>query len=245
MDQPLVRHLDSARPEVRNFAYRVFFSYPFHLNPLAFGQTPGAFGQQQPQQQQPQQQPANPMFGGFGTNPGTTQTTGFGTTGGWPQDPTHQSISYLPSFQRAERSVRIPQVRQACLVPPNLPLVLVQLERLVPPGLGPQLLQLPRVHLASRAPALQEVSETPASSVPNHLHLGQVSNPPDPPTACFEALSAGQLDGGNITTGTSNPNYAPFNEKDATNTNLTLAYQSITCMPAYRGYSFEVSLIFP
>ena len=57
---------------------------------------------------------------------------------------------------------------------------------------------------------------------------------------------AGQFDGaGSITTGTSNPVYAAFNEKDSTNANLTLAYQSITCMPAYRGYSFEVSLIFP
>ena len=62
----------------------------------------------------------------------------------------------------------------------------------------------------------------------------------------FDTPLAGQFDGaGNITTGTSAPTYAAYNEKDATNTNLTLAYQSITCMPAYRGYSFEVSLMFP
>ena len=186
------------------------------------------------------------MFGGFGTNPGTTQTTGFGTTGGWPQDPTHQSISYSPSFQLAELSVRIPQVRQACSVPQNLPLVLVRPERLVRLGLGPQLALLPRVHSASRAQALQEVSETPVCSVQSRLHLEQVSTLPGLPKACFDLLLAGQFDGtGNITTGTSNPSYAAFNEKDATNTSLTLAYQSITCMPAYRGYSFEVSLIFP
>lgn len=89
MDQPLARQADSARLEVRNFAYRTFLLFIFDLARTAFGQTTGAFGQQQPQpqqqqqQQQPQQQPAaNPMFGGFGANPSTTQTTGFGTTGG-------------------------------------------------------------------------------------------------------------------------------------------------------------------
>lgn len=68
----------------------------------------------------------------------------------------------------------------------------------------------------------------------------------DSPNVPFDTSLAGQFDGtGNVTTGTSNPAYTVFNEKDTTNTNLTLAYQSITCMPAYRGYSFEVSLIFP
>lgn len=188
------------------------------------------------------------MFGGFGTNPGTTQTTGFGTTGRWPQDPIHQSISHLPSFQRAEHSVRTPQQpRRACSAPQNLPPVLVRPEHLVRPGLGPQLAPIPRVHLASRAQALQEVSETPVSSVPSRLDLEPVGTfPGSPKKTWFNALLAGQFDGtGNITTGTSNPTYAAFNEKDATNANLTLAYQSITCMPAYRGYSFEVSLIFP
>jgi len=94
VDQPLARRADSARLGVRNFTYRAFLLFIFDLDWAAFGQTTGAFGQQQPQpqpqpqpqqqpqQQQPQQQPAaNPMFGGFGANPSTTQTTGFGTTG--------------------------------------------------------------------------------------------------------------------------------------------------------------------
>ena len=52
---------------------------------------------------------------------------------------------------------------------------------------------------------------------------------------------AGQTDGtGNHTAGTSSSAYAVPNEKDASNVNLTLACQSITCMPA-----FEVSLILP
>ncbi|TCD63876.1 hypothetical protein EIP91_004816 [Steccherinum ochraceum] len=42
-----------------------------------------------------------------------------------------------------------------------------------------------------------------------------------------------------VTTGTSNPQYAQFDEKDTANANVTLHYQSITCMPAYRGSSFE------
>ncbi|KAF7302186.1 Peptidase S59 domain-containing protein [Mycena indigotica] len=41
-----------------------------------------------------------------------------------------------------------------------------------------------------------------------------------------------------VTTGTSNPPFQPFSEKD-TATNSTSLYQSITCMPTYRGTSFE------
>jgi nuclear pore complex protein Nup98-Nup96 len=44
-----------------------------------------------------------------------------------------------------------------------------------------------------------------------------------------------------VTTGSSNPPYAVHNEKDPSSTNLTLQYQSISCMPAYQGTSFEVS----
>lgn len=40
-----------------------------------------------------------------------------------------------------------------------------------------------------------------------------------------------------VTTGTANPTYAVTTEKDGT---TTLQFQSITCMPAYIGYSFEV-----
>jgi hypothetical protein len=41
-----------------------------------------------------------------------------------------------------------------------------------------------------------------------------------------------------VTTGTASPAYQPTTEKDQ---NATLQYQSIVCMPAYAGYSFEVS----
>ena len=42
-----------------------------------------------------------------------------------------------------------------------------------------------------------------------------------------------------VTTGTQNPPYAAHHEKDGTTTSQ---YQAITCMPAYAGYSFEVSI---
>lgn len=42
-----------------------------------------------------------------------------------------------------------------------------------------------------------------------------------------------------MSTGSSNPPYNVFTEKDVGNSSVTLQYQSITCMPAYRGTSFE------
>ncbi|KIP10403.1 hypothetical protein PHLGIDRAFT_28503 [Phlebiopsis gigantea 11061_1 CR5-6] len=42
-----------------------------------------------------------------------------------------------------------------------------------------------------------------------------------------------------VTTGSSNPQYSAFSEKDPVNSSTTLQYQSISCMPAYRGSSFE------
>jgi nuclear pore complex protein Nup98-Nup96 len=40
-----------------------------------------------------------------------------------------------------------------------------------------------------------------------------------------------------VTTGTANPAYAVTTEKDGATTSQ---FQSITCMPAFLGYSFEV-----
>jgi nuclear pore complex protein Nup98-Nup96 len=51
--------------------------------------------------------------------------------------------------------------------------------------------------------------------------------------------NAGPYDGvASVTTGTSNPPYNVFTEKDP-GTSVALQYQSITCMPAYRGTSLE------
>lgn len=43
-----------------------------------------------------------------------------------------------------------------------------------------------------------------------------------------------------VTTGTSSPAFSPFNEKDPSNSNVTLQYHSITAMEPYRGSSYEV-----
>jgi nuclear pore complex protein Nup98-Nup96 len=43
-----------------------------------------------------------------------------------------------------------------------------------------------------------------------------------------------------VTTGTAGTPFSPFGEKDTANSNITLQYQSITSMPAYRGSSYEV-----
>ena len=61
-------------------------------------------------------------------------------------------------------------------------------------------------------------------------------------TAYIANTNAGPYDGmPPVTTGTSNPPYSVFTEKDSANSTITLQYQSITCMPQYRGNSFEVS----
>jgi nuclear pore complex protein Nup98-Nup96 len=64
-------------------------------------------------------------------------------------------------------------------------------------------------------------------------------------TDCFPIANpnTGPYDGvPPVTTGTANPAYSVFSEKDSANANVTLQYQSITCMPQYRGNSFEVSI---
>ncbi|GAB00010.1 uncharacterized protein L969DRAFT_96624 [Mixia osmundae IAM 14324] len=48
-----------------------------------------------------------------------------------------------------------------------------------------------------------------------------------------------QAQGPTITTGTANPPYSTFSEKDAPGSNLTSVYQSIVAMPQYKNYSPE------
>lgn len=43
-----------------------------------------------------------------------------------------------------------------------------------------------------------------------------------------------------VTTGTASPAFTVYTEKDGTSSNITLQFQSITAMPAYRGSSYEV-----
>jgi hypothetical protein len=69
----------------------------------------------------------------------------------------------------------------------------------------------------------------------------------DQSNCCFDAgnTQTGGYDGVSpVTTGTSNPPYSVFTEKDSPNNSLVLQYQSISCMPQYRGSSFEVRRLF-
>ncbi|KAJ7068811.1 nucleoporin autopeptidase-domain-containing protein [Mycena amicta] len=64
-----------------------------------------------------------------------------------------------------------------------------------------------------------------------------------PTTTAFGAQAANNAAGSfenvpPVTTGTANPPFQPFSEKDQA-TNGTNLYQSISCMPVYRGTSFE------
>ncbi|KAI0650832.1 nucleoporin autopeptidase-domain-containing protein [Trametes meyenii] len=59
------------------------------------------------------------------------------------------------------------------------------------------------------------------------------------PATGFGATPAPTDGGAPITTGTANPPFSAFNEKDNINPTLMLQYQSITAMPQYRSASFE------
>ncbi|OSD04447.1 hypothetical protein PYCCODRAFT_1407337 [Trametes coccinea BRFM310] len=60
------------------------------------------------------------------------------------------------------------------------------------------------------------------------------------PATGFGTTPAATTDGGApVTTGTANPPFSPFTEKDNINPSITLQYQSITAMPQYRSASFE------
>ncbi|KAH9948754.1 nucleoporin autopeptidase-domain-containing protein [Amylocystis lapponica] len=60
------------------------------------------------------------------------------------------------------------------------------------------------------------------------------------PATGFGAPTTGALDNvPPVTTGSSNPPYSAFSEKDTGTSSTMLQYQSITCMPQYRGSSFE------
>ncbi|KAL5520511.1 hypothetical protein ACEPAG_9735 [Sanghuangporus baumii] len=73
---------------------------------------------------------------------------------------------------------------------------------------------------------------------------GLFGQKPAAPTTGFGSTSTGPTTGTDgtvppVTTGSSNPPYQVYSEKDANAPAVTLNYQSISCMPAYRGTSFE------
>ncbi|KAH8092457.1 hypothetical protein BXZ70DRAFT_993337 [Cristinia sonorae] len=181
----------------------------------AFG-SGGAFGQQPQQQQQPQ---ANPMFGGLGTTNTTTPT--FGSTGAFGA--TNNASTGTSLFGAPKPAT----------------------------GFG-----------AFSGGTGAFGNNTAGTSTGTGL-FGGATNTNTAGTGAFGGTSlfgapkpavgfgatpsqtggafgaATTENAAPVTTGTSNPPYAVYDEKDSTNSSLTLHYQSITCMPAYRGSSFE------
>lgn len=240
--RPLVRQVDLARHlEVRNFAYRALLSFVFNL----LGQRSARLQECLVNSNRSSNSPNNNSLPLIPCSAALVQILAQHRRQASVRRRasglrSHASID-SPSFRQVEHLVRHLQTRRACLVLQSQPPVSVPLECLAQLGLGPQLVLTRQVHLVSRAQAPQE----PLAATVINLCSEQVSRPIDHPKLYFNITLAGQFDStANVTTGTSNPPYTAFNEKDSTNTNLTLAYQSITCMEAYRGSSFEVSLIF-
>ncbi|KDQ64139.1 hypothetical protein JAAARDRAFT_144613 [Jaapia argillacea MUCL 33604] len=200
--------------------------------PSAFGGTGGtafgAFGQAgqqqtQPQQQQPQQPAANPMFGSFGggtTNPSGAGTSTFGSFGSTPAAPS----AGTGLFGTAPK----------------------------PPGGfgafggggtstfgGSGTGAFGTTGTTGTAPSV--FGQTGTSTGSTFGGGGGLFNKP----ATTFGANGGANAAGNyetvapVTTGTANPAYNVFTEKDSANAAVTLQYQAITCMPAYRGNSFE------
>ncbi|KAH9833799.1 nucleoporin autopeptidase-domain-containing protein [Rhodofomes roseus] len=191
----------------------------------AFGSAPNAnaFGQPQPQQQQQQQQQpqANPMFGSLGgASTATPSSTGFGAFGGAPNNTANSG----GLFGQPK------------------------------PTTGFGAFGSTGTTNTFGAPATGAFGSTTQAGPSTG---GGVFGQPSQPSTSTNAFGGGNgLFGSKpttgfgttttpaagvpapVTTGSSNPSYAPYAEKEG-NSTLTLHYQSISCMPQYRGSSFE------
>ncbi|KAI8982767.1 nucleoporin autopeptidase-domain-containing protein [Trametes punicea] len=208
---------------------------PNQQQPGAFGQpsgfgTTGAFGSGGAfgQPQQPQQPQANPMFGNLGgANTGTTGATGtgFGAFGSTNTANTGGSLFGAPK----------PATGFGAFGGGT------------PSAFGSTTTTTPA--FGSGGGAFGSTGTTGASS-----GAGLFGSQPSTSTNTF---GGGSLFGANkpatgfgttpaptdgsapVTTGTANPPFSPFTEKDNLNPSITLQYQSITAMPQYRSASFE------
>ncbi|KII95281.1 hypothetical protein PLICRDRAFT_208927 [Plicaturopsis crispa FD-325 SS-3] len=175
----------------------------------AFG-SGGAFGQNQQQQQQPA---ANPMFGGLG---GTSNTGAFGSTNN------AQTNNANPLFGASKPATGFGAFG----------------------GGGGTF---------GGGGAFGASTSTPASGSGGGI-FGQANTNAgtstfgggglfgqNKPATGFGATTTNQTDVAvaPVTTGSLNPPYAVFSEKDAANASVTLQYQSISATPQYRGSSFE------
>ncbi|KAJ7739892.1 nucleoporin autopeptidase-domain-containing protein [Mycena metata] len=190
------------------------FGQPSAFGAPAFGGgTTGAFGQ--PQQQQPQ---ANPMFGNLAASTSNNTGGGFGAFGGGT---TPQSNAVNPMFGGAKPATGFGAFG----------------------GGGNNAFGGGGAFGQNNAAA---PATTAFGQPANTSAFGQQTNPMfgKPATTAFGAPAAANANGEYpnvppVTTGSSNPVYAPFSEKDPMAASTTLSYQSISCIPAYRGTSFE------
>ncbi|KAH7926776.1 hypothetical protein BV22DRAFT_1111472 [Leucogyrophana mollusca] len=180
----------------------------------AFGATTGAFGQ--PQQQQPQ---ANPMFGGLGTA-GNSGNSAFGAFG--------QNTAQQPAANNSVFGAPKPATGFGAF------------------GGG--------TSTFGTGGAFGATNNNAGTSATGGGLFGTSSTNTNTGGAFGTGLfgqnkaatgfgtttnTANQENVAPVTTGTSNPAYSVFSEKDTANANIVLQYQTITAMPAYRGTSLE------
>lgn len=146
-----------------------------------------------------------------------------------------------------------------CSVQPNLPRALARLEVGVAAHSGVEVVLDKAPLLLERRVHPREYLDSPLQQIllgPLELHqttcLGKLQHHSEPRKVSLHCLTmfyqlkvyftAGtQGTTAVVTMGSSNPPYSVFTEKDpAANSNVTLQYQAISCMPAYAGTSHEV-----
>lgn len=221
----------------------------------AFGST-GAFGQT------PQQQPqANPMFGNLGSTPNATTTnTGFGMSQTSVFHPSNMIRLILLQVHLVGQPTHLKQApRIPCSVEPNLLRALAHLEvevaaHLAAVGVLDKALlpQEVRVHQREYLDSLLQLTLLGRLELRQTTCSGNPQQHSEPPKVSLHSLitfyelnmyfpAGTQASTAVVTTGSSNPPYSVYTEKDpAANSTVTLQYQAISCMPAYAGTSHEV-----
>ncbi|KAG6885473.1 hypothetical protein C0993_001338 [Termitomyces sp. T159_Od127] len=176
----------------------------------AFGNTgTSTFGQ-------PAQQPqANPMFGNLGA-PAANTNTGFGAFGGTN---TAQSNTTNPMFGAAKPSTGFGAFGGGTSAF----------------GGGGAFGQSNTASGSGTGAFGQPASTTTTSAFGT---TNSIFGANKPATTAF-GTTTGSITAPPVTTGSSNPPYAVHTEKDPGSANVTLQYQSISCMPAYANTSVE------
>ncbi|KAI0941177.1 hypothetical protein AcV7_002815 [Taiwanofungus camphoratus] len=189
------------------------FGQPSGFGSGAFGS--GAFGQPQQPQQQPQ---ANPMFGNLGSTPSTnTNPSAFGTFGSTNTASNTGSLFGQPK----------PATGFGAFGGGTSPFG---------SGTGGTFGATNNAGTTGSGGGLFSAQPPTTTGGPFGISLFGANKP----AVGFGASTTTQTDApAPVTTGTANSPYQAYSEKDSTNPSLTLQYQSITCMPPYRGSSFE------